>query len=53
MHEFNFTHSIAVQEKHPKRFPTLVFQTEEEGMVSIEVVSSLEERVGQRDARKI
>lgn len=38
---FIFTHSVAVHEKDPERLSALIFQTEEEGVMSIEVVGSL------------
>lgn len=36
-----FTHSIAVHQKDPEWLSTLIFKTEEEGIVSIEVMCSL------------
>lgn len=39
---FIFTHSIAVHEKDSEWLSTLVFQTEEEGIMSIEVMCSLQ-----------
>lgn len=44
---FMFTHRIAVHEKHPEGLPRLILQTQEEGVVAIEVVCPLEGR--QRD----
>lgn len=43
-----FTHSIAVHEKDTKWLSTLIFQTEKEGIMSIEVMGSLQEWKTQR-----
>ena len=38
---FIFTHSVAVHEEDPERLSALIFQTEEEGVMPVEVVGSL------------
>lgn len=46
---FNFTHCVAVHEEDAKGFPTFVFQAEEERIVSVEVMGSLQ---GQKTDRQ-
>lgn len=48
---FIFTHSIAVHEKDPEWLSAPIFQTEEEGIVSVEVMRSLQGRQRDRGMR--
>lgn len=46
---FFFTHSVAVHEEDPEWLSTVIFQTEEEGVMSIEVMASLQGEKTQGD----
>lgn len=49
---FNFTHRIAVHEEDTKGFSTLIFETEKERIMSVEVMGSLQRQMDRRSKKE-